>query len=98
MQAELEVERPDLAIELHGVNGTGHESGNTLACTGRVLPWLQDDATRNVWAAWGVTYRDVIILDDLNQLVTIFNLTAENLEIPENYAELKALLIAAAGG
>jgi hypothetical protein len=98
MQAELDAERPDLQIELHGVNATGHESNNAAACQGKSLPWLQDDATRNVWSAWGVTYRDVIVLDDLNQLVTTYNLTVENLGIAENYAELKALLIAAAGG
>jgi hypothetical protein len=98
LQAELEAERPDLLIELHGVNGIGHESNNAAACAGKNLPWLQDDVTRNVWSAWQVTYRDVVILDDLNQLVTIYNLTLHDLGVPANYAELKALLIAAAGG
>jgi hypothetical protein len=98
MQAELDAERPELLIEIHGVNGTGHESNNAAACLNKNLPWLQDDATRNVWGAWAVTYRDVTILDDMNQLVTIYNLTNHDLQAPTNYAELKALLIAAAGG
>jgi hypothetical protein len=98
MQAELRVERPDLAIELHGVNAIGHDSGNGEACTGRVIPWLQDDATRRVWDTWAVTYRDVIILDEANHVVTIYNLTSHDLRLTANYDELKALLIATAGG
>src|SRR5262245_36778231 len=98
MEAELKVERPDLTIELHGVNAIGHESGNSPACAGRVLPWLQDDTVHRVWDTWAVTYRDCVILDDLNQVVTVYNLTTHDLALTANYAELKALLIAAAGG
>lgn len=98
MQAELRTERPDLAIELQGVNAIGHESGNAQACSGRVIPWLQDDASRRIWDQWAVTYRDCNILDEANHVVTIYNLTVHDLNLTANYAELKALLIAAAGG
>ena len=98
MQAELRAERPDLSIELHGVNAIGHESGNAQACNGRVLPWIQDDPSRRVGDIWSVTYRDVIILDANNVVVAIYNLTAHDLVLTANYAELKALLISAAGG
>jgi hypothetical protein len=98
MQAELRAERPDLAIELHGINAIGHDSGNGQACSGKNIPWLQDDATRRVWDTWAVTYRDCILLDEENKVVTIYNLTQHDLNLTANYNELKAMLIAAAGG
>jgi hypothetical protein len=98
MQGELRVERPDLEIELHGVNAAGHESGNAQVCTGRVIPWLQDDTTNDVYGLWAVTYRDCVILDEDNKVHDIYNLTQHDLNLPANYNELKALLIAAAGG
>jgi len=45
-----------------------------------------------------VEWRDVVILDPDNQKITTYNLTEHNLTDPANYAELKALLIEAAGG
>ena len=98
MQGELRVERPDLEIELHGVNAAGHESGNGLVCAGRVTPWLQDDMTSNVYSLWAVTYRDCVILDEANNVESVYNLTQHDLSLTANYNELKALLIAAAGG
>jgi hypothetical protein len=98
MQAELRLQRPDLLIEIHGVNQAGHESGNAQACAGRVIPWLQDTWTDNVWGSWQVTFRDVVVLDDENKTVDIFNLTTHTLAVSEDYEELKAILVAAAGG
>lgn len=78
------------------MNGVGHESGNTLACTGRVLPWLQDLPTAQVWDLWAVAYRDCVILDAQGVVFAIFNLTVHDLGDPAEYAALKALLIDAA--
>ena len=80
------------------MNAPGHESGNALATSGRVIPWLQDDLAKDVWGLWAVTFRDCVILDDANRVVSIYNLTVHDLALPSNQAELKALLIAAAGG
>jgi hypothetical protein len=99
MQGELRVERPDLFIECLGVNAPGHESGNSQACAGRVIPWLQDDFTTDVTGRlWAVTNRDCVLLDADNKVVTVYNLTIHDLNLTVNYNELKGMLIAAAGG
>lgn len=69
---------------------------NDLATFGRTLSWLQDPVTGSVWTNWGVTYRDVRILDSRNQLSAVYNLTSYNLEIADNREALKALLLQAA--
>ncbi len=61
----------------------GHESGNEEFCSGRDLPWAQDDGA--VWDAWGVTYRDVVILDRDGNFHTVFNVTDNDLSLDENY-------------
>lgn len=98
MQGELRAQRPDLAIELHGVNAAGHESGNADACAGNAIPWLQDEAAKDVYGSWAVTYRDCVVLDGANRVHTVYNLTQHSLDLTANYDELKAILIAAAGG
>jgi len=81
-------------VRILGVNGIGLESGNTLVCEGRDLPWLQDTVDEHVWSQWQVTYRDVVILDGANVPVGVYNLTDHDLADPANYAELRALLLA----
>ena len=86
-----------LAIRISGINAPEQESGNAGMCAGRVLPWLQDTKAANVWGRWQVDFRDVVVLDDENKVVTIFNLTVNNLEKPANYDSLRTILITAAG-
>jgi len=95
MQAELDATNP--GIHLNGVNETGHESGNAAACAGRTIRWLQDDLGVHVWALWGVTYRDVYVLDKDNRHVAVYNLTSHDLTVQANYDELKAMILAAQG-
>ena len=90
MQAEL---ADSLGIYILGVNGAGHEAGNAENCTGRTLPWLQDTAADRAWEQWGVTYRDVVVLDRENGTVAVYNLTAQDLSVQANYDALKTLLI-----
>lgn len=59
---------------------------------------MQDDAEAMVWESWEATWRDVWILDQDNEPVTVFNLTEHNLSDPDEYAALKTLLVEAAGG
>ena len=96
MQIELDAEFPDLGIELLGVNGAGHESGVPQMSEGRVIPLLQDTPEANVWTAWGVEYRDVIILDRENVPVGVFNLTTHDLSLMGEYTTLKGMLLEAA--
>lgn len=79
-------------VHLLGVNEAGHESANATATAGRDIPWLQDTATMSAWAAWSVTYRDVIILDKRQELFAVYNLTSNNLGLQERRDELKQLL------
>lgn len=86
-----------MPVSLVGVNESGLESGNAAVTTGRDLPWLQDVPEVDLWTTWDVGYRDVWILDGENRLLTVYNLSDNDLREPEHYEELKALLVEAAG-
>lgn len=61
------------------------------------LPWLQDTFAENVQGRWGAAYRDVVILDPLNQRVGApFNLTDNNLALESVRTTLKELIRKAA--
>jgi hypothetical protein len=96
MQKELDQAGTKLPIQLIGVNDAGYETGNASVTNMRTLPWLQPTAMQDVWEQWKPTYRDVVILDGENKVIGIYNLTANDLSNPANYAALKALLLAAA--
>ena len=117
LQWEIAAERPELDIGLLAVNEDGYgppdqQDAVVLATDDHDLPLLQDTEAADVWHVWGITYRDVVILDSANVQVGVFNLTANSLGETEltqdtdgdgtpdatNYETLKALLISAAGG
>lgn len=98
MQNEINGESIPVAIQILGVNGAGHESGNAETCANRTLPWLQDTGSENVWSKWKVAYRDVLILDDLNRPVAVYNLTDNDLSDPAKYEALKTLLLETSRG
>lgn len=85
-----------LEIQIFGVNGIGLESGNAVTCAGRTIPWLQDIPQEDVWTAWQVNYRDVIIVDDENRVVDVYNLSNNDLGLQANYDALRDLLVQAA--
>ena len=91
MQTELAAEGYD--IRLLAINEIGFSGLSGMSDRGD-LPILQDTSAENVWTDWDVTFRDVVILDRDNQKVGVFNLTTDSLSDPDNYAALKALLIA----
>jgi hypothetical protein len=93
MQTELDAMHPRIPIRIFGVNQVGQESGNATITAGRTLPWLQEGSTLDVWTLWGVTYRDVVILDPSNVRVDVYNLTVNDLGISANYATLRDLLL-----
>jgi hypothetical protein len=96
MQHELDTTTTARAIHLLGVNAAGEESGNSLISSGRTIPWLQDTPAVHVWTSWGVTYRDVVVLDRLNRVISVYNLTSHDLAEASNYAELRTILLDAA--
>jgi len=90
----MQLELPD-GITILGVNEVGFESGNPSITEGRSLPWLQDTPDVNVWKQWSVHYRDVLVRDREGVVFGIYNLTTSGLAEPENYDELKDLLLSA---
>lgn len=92
----MKASHPDFNIEIVGVNAVGRESANALITSTRTLPWLQDTAQAHLWESWEVGYRDVRILDPENRLAAIFNVTSQDLGIPENREQIKQLFLSAA--
>jgi hypothetical protein len=87
-----------LAISILGVNEEHAASASSLMWADRFLPLLQDTPEQRVWQdRWHVEYRDVVVLGTENQRLFVYNLTEHNLQVPGNYATLKAMLLAAAG-
>lgn len=97
MQQEIAAADPSLDVRIHGVNKIGYESGNAGMCEGRTIPLCQDQQAQDVWTAWKVAYRDVVILDPENRPVAVFNLTTHGLGTPANYDSLKSLILQIAG-
>ena len=97
MQGEILAANPASLIRILAVNAMGEEAGNALVPGSLVLPLLQDDATAAVWTNWNVTWRDVVILDEDNNAVGVFNLTEHNLSYKPEYDALLDILRVAAG-
>ena len=68
-----------------------YEAGNDDMTADVDLPWLQETRDELVWDVWGVTYRDVIILDGQNRYFGVFNLTTNDLRAPQHQATLLQL-------
>jgi len=102
MQDELDADHGDLNIEILGINGLNNQLGNGLATATVDIPWLQDvdsdnDGQSDVWGnLLAYEWRDVVILDSENEVVSVYNLTENGLQDSDNYEELKSLFISAA--
>lgn len=96
MQQELDAAELPVPVQIVGVNEDGHQIPDYDAtfCNGRDLPFLEEGPGDDVWAAWRVRYRDVIILDEANEVIGVYNLTDNDLSQPEKYAELLEFLMA----
>lgn len=95
MQGEFDAAQPSPPIQILGINNSGSSSGNDLITEGRDLPWLQDTMSDNVWGSWAVTWRDLVIVNSCNEVVSVINLTSNNLGITSNYNSVKNALLAA---
>jgi len=93
MQRELDEDGYSDRIRILGINSIGSESGNDYITLGRNIPWLQDVPLEHVWDSWRVNYRDVVILNTRGETSDVFNLTAHDLTLPENYETLKTILL-----
>jgi hypothetical protein len=96
MQDELDAEDLALDVRILMVNLRGAEAGIESACMGRDLCLAQDTEAEKVWESWAVEYRDVVILDAENRVLSVYNLTVHSLAESANYEALKGTLRQAA--
>lgn len=95
MQKEIEKDYPTLKVQIIGVNGIGQPFASMMTDNTN-LPFVEDDKDHLVWTSWGANYRDVIILDQHNEVIDVFNLTQYSLANSSNYKTLRQKLITAA--
>jgi hypothetical protein len=93
LQKEFDADYPQAGVFILGINEAGEESENEAMCEKRDIPWLQDTEEANWWGSWGITWRDVVILDRDGNEADIVNLLEHNLSSTDEYAALKALLL-----
>ncbi len=91
MQKEIDSDYPGVEISILGVNQADYENNETF-CEGSDLPWLLDTKEADWWGSWGITYRDVVILNRDGLEAGVFNLTEYNLLDDEAYNTLRTLL------
>lgn len=101
MQSELRAEFPDAPLQVIGVNEYGHESGDPQITEGSQTPFLQDvdtdgNGVSDVWYdVLEITYRDVKILNQQNEVIGTVNLTTPggyDLREVANYEALKEIM------
>ncbi len=96
MLSELKAAKPDLNIEIVGINRFDQAYGNdglTALCT---FPWLQDMANVDAWTLWKANKDDVFIVDGSGCQQGLFPLSQYDLTNPQNRETLKQMLLAAA--
>ena len=99
MQQEIAATSTLRPVQIIGVNGHGYETMYNAPgafCDGRDLPFLEEGPNDGVWVAWGVNYRDVVVVDENNEVVAVYNLTGNSLGNASNYQALKNILLGAA--
>ena len=96
MQTEIDALGLPVEVVISGINEVGHEAGTPLIISGNDLAWLQDTVADDVWGSWSPVYRDVVVLDEANVEINVYNLTVNDLSDPLDYDELKQILIDAA--
>lgn len=88
----------NIDVSIFGINAVGLEAGNAEVCADNDIGWLQPMAGQEVWTEWGITMRDLVILDEDNIVIAIYNLTEHSLADPANYDEAYGLFEAAVIG
>ena len=88
-----------LNVNILGVNEIGFAHGKNFLNSSHSLPLLQEISQYNIYNSWSVTYRDVWILNELQEPYAVVNLSPPNtLSNPDNYNGLKNLFIGAVTG
>ena len=74
-------------IAIIGLNAVGFNTKDSFI-EGRTLPWLLDTKTERVWETWRAEYRDLIILDEENYPIAIYNLSETDLNNSDSFNEV----------
>ncbi len=96
MLAELQAAKPDLNVELIGINAYYAASGIPGMVALCNFPWVQDSTTNSVWTAWNAIKDDLFIVDSLGRKVVYFPISSYDLTYPTNREALKQKFLAAA--
>jgi thiol-disulfide isomerase/thioredoxin len=92
LQAELDEQYGAGAVQIFGVNAAGYESGIPDITEGNSLPLLQDVDSVDAWDAWYSEWRDLVVVDEDNAWVGLFNLTSHDLADAGNLTDLRAMI------
>ena len=79
-------------IQIIGINEINFSTSESFVAD-RPVPWLQDESDVDVWSSWSVRFRDLVLLDEQNHPVEVFNLTDVDLSNADNYGEVEAAFI-----
>ena len=96
MVSELKAAKPDLNIEIIGINQWDEVSGNPGLTDLITFPWLQDSLITNVWASWQAVKDDLFVVDSLGRQQNRFPIGRYDLIYPTNRENLKQMLLSAA--
>jgi len=96
MLSELKAAKPDLNIEIVGINQSSQSASNaemTKLCT---FPWLQDEVSVNAWSLWLASKDNFFIVDSVGRQQALFPLGVYDLTDLQNRETLKKLLLSSA--
>ena len=97
LQIELDDEFGAGAVEIFGVNAAGYESGIPDITADNTVPLLQDVDSVDAWGAWYSEWRDLVVVDEDNAWVGLFNLTSHDLADADHLTDLREMIDAALG-
>jgi thiol-disulfide isomerase/thioredoxin len=92
LQAELDEEYGEGTVQIYGVNASGYESGIPEITEGNSLPLLQDIDSVDAWGAWYAEWRDLVVVDEDNAWIGLFNLTSHDLADLDNLTDLREMI------
>lgn len=64
-----------------------------LADPDRTIPVMGDTTELGVQTSWGAMLRDIVVLDEQNRRIAVYNLNFHNLADAPSYMEFKDLLV-----
>ena len=65
----------DIDIYVMGIGQNNNTPVDDMTANNN-LPWVKDNSENNIWSAWGVSNRDLFIMDMNNRIVKVINLTS----------------------